>query len=136
MALEDALAVRAVADALSTAAGTYHEMWKAGIQDGSIAAADAMLHVGKEQALRQNAAQMYVQAAALAGQDVGDTQAGLEGAIRDANQAIAKMKQAAAAIELVGDLVTLAAAITARKPKLALAAVKELRSDLKQVRQA
>lgn len=85
----------------------------------------------EEQRLRSISNQLYFEAADRVLQDAVDDQQRLEANLKKAESRLKKIDEWAAALDLMADLLVLAGALLARKPGPILAALNEVRDDLK-----
>jgi hypothetical protein len=90
----------------------------------------------KADELRWNAQDVYTKAAELAVSEIAPFVAEVTENIADARKVIKKIDKMKAILEIAGDLIHIAAAITAKKVGPLKAWLKELRNDLAQYRKA
>jgi len=130
MALKTAKQVEDLANKLSESADVMHARLMQAIRKKEIDHASAQSLFQDESALRQRANSLYIDAAACVVKELEESQAGMIAAIDAANRKIGKMKQIAAFVDLIADLLVLAAAAYAAKPAPILAALKEIKADV------
>ena len=130
MALASQQEVEQFADTLSDCANALHARLMQAIKDQEIGPDEARVAFQQETALRQQANSLFIDAATLivAGLDVAQNE--LMGTIQEANRRIAKIKKVAALLDFLTDVLALAMAAYTAKPKLILAALKEVKHDL------
>jgi oligoendopeptidase F len=131
MALEKKQQVEQLADQLTASADEVRARLMQAIKKKEISPENARATFQSETSLRQQANGLYIDAAVHIVKDLDISQQEFTGVIENANQRIAKVKEIAAFLDLVADLLALAAAVYAGKPKPILAAFEEVRGDLK-----
>jgi hypothetical protein len=125
----DVASVQAVAKLFSDLADSYNERLKAEApnMDGS----EVYARLQEEQRLRSISNQLYFEAAERILAEAVDDQRQLEEDLDKAKTRLKKIQDWAAALDLVADLLVLAGALLARKPGPIVAALKEVREDIK-----
>jgi hypothetical protein len=131
MALKNKKEVEELADSLTLSADAIHQKLMKDIKKGSVDQPQAQLIFQDEVILRQKANALYIDAANCVIKNLGEPQAELVGVIAAANEKLKKMKDVEQFIDLVADLLVLAAAAYAAKPGPLLTALEEVRKDLK-----
>lgn len=126
----DAQSVQAVATLFSELADTYNIRLKD--EAPNLRGSEVYARLQEEQRLRSISNQLYFEAADRVLQGVVDDQDRLEGDLKKAKARLKKIEERAAALDLFADLLVLAGALLARKPAPIVAALKEVRDDLKQ----
>lgn len=134
MALESKQDVEQLADGLTNSANESHARLLKAIETQEVTPDEARAAFQQETLLRQQASSLYIDAAACIVQGLTLSQKDFMGIIEEANQRIAKIKKIAAFLDLLADILALAAAAYAAKPKPILAAVKEVKQDLEDLR--
>jgi uncharacterized protein YgfB (UPF0149 family) len=137
MANESALAttedVEALADRLSAAADGFNENLKALLRAGAIDEARAYALLHDEQTLRTQANALYFQAAQRVVTGLTVAQADMLETIGEAAERLKKISDLRVFLDLAADLIAFAAAASSGKPKVIVAALKEVRNDIKAV---
>lgn len=131
MALEKKQQVEQLADRLTASADEIHARLMQAIKKKEIAPEEARATFQQETTLRQQANSLYIDAGSCIVVDLAIPQKEFVGVIEEANRRIAKIKEIAAFLDLVADILALAVAAYAGKPKPILAAFEEVREDLK-----
>ncbi|MEN3297127.1 MAG: hypothetical protein V7642_6380 [Burkholderiales bacterium] len=131
MALKNKKEVEELADSLTLSADAIHKQLMKDIKKGNVDQPQAQLIFQDEVILRQKANGLYIDAANCVIKNLSEPQAGLVGVIAAANEKLKKMKDVGQFINLVSDLLVLAAAAYAAKPGPLLTALEEVRKDLK-----
>lgn len=126
----DVPSVQAVAKLFSELADAYNVRLKE--EAPNLNGSEVYARLQEEQRLRSISNQLYFEAAERVLQDAVDDQQKLEGDLKKAKARLKKIEEWAAALDLVADLLVLAGALLARKPGPIVAALKEVRDDLKQ----
>jgi len=131
MALEKAEDIEALADGLTAFADAMHKRTLKAIKAGTMDQAAATTLFQKESSLRQKADSLYADAvqSVVVGLDLD--QADLLKVIKTAKERIQAIEDLRKGMEIFGDLIVLCASVVARKPGPIVAAVKEIRDDLK-----
>lgn len=127
--LYDPQAVQVVAQLLSEIADAYNERLKA--EAPRLSQAEAYARLQEEQRLRSISNQLYFEAAQSVLDSGLDDQKKLESDLTKAKASLAKIQEWSKALDLVADVLVLAGALAARKPGPIVAALKEVRKDLK-----
>jgi predicted metal-binding transcription factor (methanogenesis marker protein 9) len=135
MALESQTDVEQLADALTQTADASHAWLLQAIGNRTITPDEARAAFHQETLLRQQANSLYVDAATCIVQGLALPQKEFMGIIRDANKRVARIKKIAVFMDLLADLLALASACCAAKPKPILAALKEIKQDVENLRQ-
>ncbi|GGY84752.1 hypothetical protein GCM10011613_32220 [Cellvibrio zantedeschiae] len=130
MALDNAAEVEALANEITECANAMHLRLMDAIKNGEVNQISAQAIFQDETILRQRANSLYLDAANRIVKDLKTPQAELLGAVNDAKKAMKKIKEIAQFIDLVADILLLAAAAYAAKPAPIVAALKEVKSDL------
>ncbi|MDD5366646.1 MAG: hypothetical protein PHR30_15010 [Gallionellaceae bacterium] len=131
MALEQKSDVEALGDRMTSSADEIFARLIKAIEQHEISPEEARNTFQQETLLRQQANSLYIDAAKCIVDGLTITQTSFMQIIDDANQRIAKIEKVAAFLDLVADLLSLATAAYAAKPKPILAAIKEVEKDLK-----
>jgi hypothetical protein len=134
MALSKEEEVEQLADSLGKSADAIHERILEGIQKKDLTRAQAHSLFQDETALRIKANALYLEAVILVVRDLELAQTELIKVINQATSEIKKIERITAFIDLVADLLVLAAAAYAGKPGPILAAVEEVRNDVEELR--
>lgn len=134
MALASAKEVEQLATSLSDSANALHARLMQAIKNQEIGLDEARVAFQQESALRQQADSLYIEAATLivAGLDIPQKE--LMETIQEANKRIAKIKKVATLLDLLADVLALTMAAYTAKPKLILAALKEVKQDVKELK--
>ncbi len=130
MALANAKQVEDLADRLTACADAAHQRLMKAIKNGEVDNAQAQRLFNDETALRQRANSLYIDAARCVIADLRESQAALLQTVDSAEAKLKRVKQIARFIDLVADLVILAAAAYAGKPGPVIAALKEIKEDV------
>lgn len=130
MALKTQEDIEQVAEVLRKTADAIHERLMKAIDDGEIEQRDAQLIFNDEVLLRQQSNSLYIDAINCVVADLAPSQATLTGIINAAKKAIKTVQNITALIDLVADLLLLAAAIYAAKPAPIIGALKEINDDI------
>lgn len=130
MALANQKQVEDFAEELTKCADSIHDRLMKAIKNKEIEHSEAQLIFQDEVVLRQRANSLYIDAANCVVAEVGDSQRSILDLIDTAGEKIKAIKKIANFIELVADLLVLAAAAYAAKPEPILAALKEMKEDL------
>lgn len=134
MALETTEQIEALADELSRCADSIHSRLMVAIKEGEIKKPKAQLIFQDESSLRQFASGLYIDAANCVVDDLEEPQQDILNLVDSAKNEIQKIKEIASFIDLIADLLVLAAAAYAGKPKPILSALKEIRKDVKELK--
>lgn len=129
-ALEKAKEVEEMADALSACANAVHDRLIDAIDNKEIARDQAQAALQDEGMLRQRANSLYIDAALFVVEGLEVSQLELINSVAEAEKSIAKIKKIEAFLDLVADLLALASAVYAAKPKVIIAALKEVKEDV------
>ncbi|RJP62869.1 MAG: hypothetical protein C4535_20365 [Comamonadaceae bacterium] len=127
--LHDAASVRAVAVLFSELADAYNARLK--VEAPQLNSVEVYARLQEEQRMRSISNQLYFEAADRILNVAGESQAALEEVLKKSKRRLKKMEDWAAALDLIADLLVLAGAVLARKPGPILAALKEVRDDIK-----
>jgi hypothetical protein len=130
MALSTQKQVEALAEQLTACADAIHSRLMNAIKKKEIDRVQAQAMFQDEALLRQRANGLYIDAAKCLVEGLARSQASLLGTIDLAAREIRSMKNIASTIDLVADILVLAAAAYAAKPGPILAALKEIRDDI------
>lgn len=131
MALKTRKEVEELADSLTKSADAIHKQLLKEIKKGSVDKAQAQLIFQDEAVLRQKANGLYIDAANCVIKNLSEAQDDVVALIAAANEKLKKIEDIEKFIDLVADLLVLGAAAYAAKPGPLLAALKEVRKDLK-----
>ncbi|MDB5770347.1 MAG: hypothetical protein JWM42_721 [Burkholderia sp.] len=131
MALKTPKEVEELADGLTESADALHKQLLKQIRKGSVNQAQAQMMFQDEAILRQKANGLYIDAVNCVVADLPTAQSKLVDLVAAANAKLKKMNDVEKIIDLVADLLVLAAAAYAAKPGPLLAALEEVRKDLK-----
>lgn len=134
MALANAKQIADFADRLTQSADSIHERLLKALRNGEVDASTAQLIFQDEALLRQRASSLYIDAANCIVTDLGAPQKSVIELIDAANSKMAKIKAISKFIDLIADLLVLAAAAYAAKPGPILAALKEVKQDVEGLR--
>lgn len=129
--LNSADRVLEAADALTDAADTAQSWIKQQLDERAIQVAQAHELFTSVNQIRGMANLLYTTAAAAVVKNLGKTQSDVLAVIKAAEKSIAKLAKAKDLIDLVADLIALAAAINTGKPGSILATLTELRNDIR-----
>lgn len=121
----------ALADGLGQCADSLHANLMARIRSGEVEPASARSAFEVEVNLRQSANRLYLEAAERIVPELMESQSELLEAVKEAGERMQTIRNFGRVMEVASDLLALATAVHAGKPKLMLAALKEMRSDLK-----
>jgi methyl-accepting chemotaxis protein len=131
MALKTKKEVEELADSLTRSADTIHKQLLKEIKKASVDQAQAQMIFQDEVVLRQKANGLYIDAANCVIKNLSEVQDDVVALIGAANEKLKKIEDIEKFIDLIADLLVLAAAAYAAKPGPMLAALKEVRKDLK-----
>jgi hypothetical protein len=131
VALKTQEEVEELADGLTKSADLIHKKLLKEIKKGSVDQAQAQLLFQDEAILRQKANGLYIDAANCVIRDLSEEQGAVLDLVSAANEKLKKLENIESIIDLIADLLVLAAAAYAAKPAPLLAAFKEVRKDLK-----
>lgn len=131
MALEKKRDIEELADRLTSSADEIRTRLMQAINNKEVKAEEARVVFQHETTLRQQANSLLIDAAKCVVTDVAMPQKDFIAIIDEANKRIAKVEKIAAYLDLVTDILALASAAYAAKPKPILAALKEVKDDLK-----
>lgn len=130
MALANQKQVEALADNITGCADSIHNRLMKAITNKEIDQYTAQSIFQDEAMLRQRANSLYIDAANCVVDGLAETQKSIIGLIDTANEKIKTIKKIASFIDLIADLLVLAAAAYAAKPAPILAALKEVKEDV------
>jgi hypothetical protein len=130
MALANQKQVEALADNLTQCADSIHERLKKAIKNKEIDQYTAQSIFQDEAILRQRANSLYIDAANCVVADLADSQKDVMTLIDTAKETVKTIEGIARFIDLIADLLVLAAAAYAAKPGPILAAFKEVKNDV------
>jgi hypothetical protein len=130
MALTNKEQVEALADNLTECAGSIHDRLKKAIKNKEIDQSTAQSIFQDEAILRQRANSLYIDAANRVVVDLAESQKSVMALIDTAKNTIRTIEDLARFIDLIADLLVLAAAVYAAKPAPILAALKEVKADI------
>ncbi|MDB5980939.1 MAG: hypothetical protein JWQ69_1954 [Pseudomonas sp.] len=130
MALSTVTQIQQMATDLQNAADAIHVRLMAAIQNNEIEQPAAQSLFQDEALLRQRSDSLYIQAIDSVVEGLQDSQASVMKVITDANTTIQNIEHIKAFIDLVADLLVLAAAVYAAKPGPILSALNEIKNDV------
>ncbi len=130
MALANQKQIEDLADSLTVCADSIHERLMKAIKGKSVEQTEAQSLFQDETILRQKANSLYIDAAKCVVEGLEIAQTDLLNTIKTATDEIKKIKKIAAFIDLVADILALAAAAYASKPGPVVAALKEIKIDI------
>lgn len=131
MALARTEDVMDLADALGTCADSMQANLTKRIRAGEISPAEARDAFDVAVHLRQTANRLYLDAAERIVTDLAAPQDALLETVKTAQKRMEEIRKIGLVMEMASNMLALATAVHTRKPKLILAALKEMRSDLK-----
>jgi hypothetical protein len=131
MALGTAAEVEAFADSLTKCANSIHERLMKSIEEKKIQLVDAQGILHDEVMLRLRANSLYVDAAKSVVEGLEMSQESLLGVVNKAKARIKTIEKVSILIDLVADILVLAAAAYAAKPGPIVAAATEVKDDVK-----
>lgn len=134
MALANRAQIEAIAAELTKCADVVHERIMHEVKRKKIGLHEAQLIFQDEVILRQKANGLYIDAANCVVEGLAETQKSLLATIDTAKQKLKSIKDITAFIDLTADLIVLAAAINAAKPSAILAALKEVKEDVENMK--
>jgi hypothetical protein len=129
MALSTVTQVQQMATELQNAADAIHVRLMAAIQNNEIEQPAAQSLFQDEALLRQRSNSLYIEAIDSVVNGLQDSQTSVMKVITDANTTIQNIEHIKAFIDLVADLLVLAAAVYAAKPGPILSALNEIKND-------
>ena len=130
MALANQRQVEELANSLTECADSIHERLMKAVKNKAVNQAEAQATFQDETILRQRANSLYIDAASCVLGDLAMPQKGLMDVVDTAKAKIRNIKQISAFVDLVADLLALAAAAYAAKPGPILATLKEVKEDV------
>jgi hypothetical protein len=130
MALSTVTQVQQMATELQDAADAIHVRLMAAIQNNEIEQPAAQSLFQDESLLRQRSNSLYIEAIDSVVKGLQDNQASVMKVITDANTTIQNIEHIKAFIDLVADLLVLAAAVYAAKPGPIVSALNEIKNDV------
>jgi hypothetical protein len=130
MALANKEQVEALADNITECADSIRVRLKKAIKNKEIDQSTAQSIFQDEAILRQRANSLYIDAANRVVEDLGESQKNVMVLIDTAKETIRTIEDTARFIDLIADLLVLAAAVYAAKPAPILAALKEVKKDV------
>jgi hypothetical protein len=130
MALSSATEVEALADAFGRSADVIHDRIIKAIKEENMKQAQAQSLFQDETALRIKANALYLEAIKLVVRDLELDQTELIKCIDKASSGMKTIDKISAFVDLVADLLVLAAAAYAAKPGPIIAAFREVRTDV------
>lgn len=136
MALTRKEEVEALADALGASADAIHDRILEAMEKKEINRAQAQSLFQDETSLRTKTNALYLESVKLTVKDLEIPQAELVSVIKDVSAEIKRIETISAFIDLVADLLVLAAAAYAAKPGPIVAAFNEVRKDLVDIAEA
>ena len=130
MALANQQQVETLADSFTKCADSLHERLMQAIKNREIDRYTAQIIFQDESVLRQRANSLYIDAANCVVDDLAESQESVLEVIDSARAKMRKIKEIADFIDLVADLLVLAAAAYAAKPMPIMAALQEVKEDV------
>ena len=130
MALSNQTEVEEIADKITECADSTHKRLMDAIKNKEIDRLTAQSIFQDEMVLRQHANSLYIDAAKCVVDGLSESQANLMNLIGTAKEKIKTIKRIEGFIDLVADLIVLAAAAYAAKPGPILSALKEVKEDI------
>ena len=130
MALANATQIVDFADALTRSADSIHDRLLTAIRNNEVDHPTAQMIFQDESILRQRANGLYIDAASCVVAGLDEAQKSVVDLVDTANARMRKIKEMAQFIDLVADLLLLATATYAAKPRPIIAALKEVRRDV------
>jgi hypothetical protein len=130
MALANQEQVEALADNITKCADSIHDRLKKAIKNKEIDQYTAQSIFQDEATMRQRADSLYIDAANCVVEDLAESQKSVMTLIDTAKETIRTIENIARFIDLIADLLVLAAAAYAAKPAPILAALKEVKDDV------
>ena len=130
MALANATQIVDFADALTRSADSIHDRLLTAIRNNEVDHPTAQMIFQDESILRQRANGLYIDAASCVVAGLDEAQKSVIDLVDTANARMRKIKEMAQFIDLVADLLLLATATYAAKPRPIIAALKEVRRDV------
>jgi hypothetical protein len=130
MALANATQIVDFADALTRSADSIHDRLLTAIRNNEVDHPTAQMIFQDESILRQRANGLYIDAASCVVAGLDEAQKSVIDLVDTANARMRKIKEMAQLIDLVADLLLLATATYAAKPRPIIAALKEVRRDV------
>ena len=130
MALANQEQVEALADNITKCADSIHDRLKKAIKNKEIDQYTAQTIFQDEATMRQHADSLYIDAANCVVEDLAESQKSVMTLIDTAKETIKTIENIARFIDLIADLLVLAAAAYAAKPAPILAALKEVKDDV------
>jgi hypothetical protein len=130
MALANKEQVEALADNITECADSIRVRLKKAIKNKEIDQSAAQSIFQDEAILRQRANSLYIDAANRVVVDLAESQKSVMALIDTAKNTIRTIEDLARFIDLIADLLVLAAAVYAAKPAPILAALKEVKADI------
>jgi hypothetical protein len=131
MALATPKQVEDFAIEMTGCADSIHERLIRAIKNKEVSQSEAQSLFQDEITLRQHANSLYIEAANCVVEGVADSQKSLLELIDTAGEKITTMRKIARFVDLVADLLVLAAAAYAARPEPILAALVEIKEDLR-----
>jgi hypothetical protein len=133
MALETEKQIVELADRLTKSANAVHDHLMKAIKGKHIDQNMAQLIFQDEVVLRQRANALYIDAANCVVTDLQQTQKSLLGVVDSANERINTIKTVTQLVDLIADLMVLAAAAYAAKAGPIVAALQEVKKDVEEI---
>lgn len=130
MALANQEQIEALADNMSVCADSIHERLMNAIKNKEIDQYTAQSIFQDEASLRQRAHGLYIDAAICVVDGLAESQDSLIGVIDAAREKISTIKKIESFIDIVADILVLAAAAYAAKPVPIMAALNEIKNDV------
>jgi hypothetical protein len=130
MALANQEQVEALADNITECADSIHDRLKKAIKNKEIDQYTAQSIFQDETILRQHANSLYIDAANCVVENLVESQKNVMALIDTAKEIIRTIKDIAHFIDLIADILVLAAAVYAAKAAPILAALKEVKEDI------
>jgi hypothetical protein len=129
MALSTVTQIQQIATELQDAADAIHLRLMTAIQNNEIEQPAAQSLFQDEALLRQRSNSLYIEAIDSVVKGLQDSQASVMKVIVDANTTLQNIEHIKAFIDLVADLLVLAAAVYAAKPGPIVSALNEIKND-------
>ena len=133
MALENARQIIACANRLATFASSARSRLLELIEKEAIGDKGISRIQGNINIIHQKSDELVMDAIEFISSDLEVTQTELEVVLKDAKNEVKKIQDVAQFIDLMADAVVLSVAVISRKPKVILAALVEVRDDLRQM---
>jgi len=136
MALQTPDELRALAKCLTDSADAYDERLKRDVDSGNLSDQDVYARFSEERMLRDKAKLLYLNAATRTVQGLAEEQQKIEDSVGKANRIIKELQDFRKVLAVVAHLIGLAGAVVSGKPAMIVAALKALRDDIGENRNA